>query len=132
MKRKKNNQVVLDASAILALLNNEPGADRVESVLPYSIISAVNLAEIVVISLKQGLEEQMIRPLLLTLIPSIIPFSEEQAYVAGGFYSVTHPYGLSLGDRACLALASQYKLPVLTGDKIWAKIDIGVEVQLIR
>ncbi len=123
---------VLDASAFIALLNAETGWQTVAEALPTAIISAVNLSEVVAKSVERGLDPDQIRTRILAHRVEIIPFESETAFAAGNLRTRTMSFGLSLGDRACLALALSRSYPVITADRIWATLDIGVEVRLIR
>ena len=123
---------VLDASAILALLNEEDGADLVQEVLPHAMLSAVNLAEVVTRLVAVGMPEREIQEALTLLGLKIIPFEEEGAFQSGFLYAKTKPLGLSLGDRACLGLAKGYGATALTADPTWQELNIGVQVKLIR
>ena len=125
-------KVVLDASAVLALLNQEQGGDKVEEYLSEGILSTVNLSEVLTVLDSIGVPHQDARAMLVNLIKEIVVFDEEQAVVAAFLRKTTKPYGLSLGDRACLALAQIQGVPVLTADKVWKKIPHQVEVLLIR
>ena len=126
------NRVVLDASAVLALLNDEVGAKIVQESLPGSIISSVNFAEVVTRLTLLGMPEKEIREALDILALDITPFDEEQAFLAGILAIKTKQLGLSLGDRACLALALKTGSAALTSDKVWQALDIGVTVRVIR
>ena len=126
------SNVVLDASALLALLNQEPGQEVVAEVLSKSLVSAVNLSEVVAKLMDQAIPKDDIQEILAALDLSVIPFDEEQGIVAGQLRSLTKEYGLSLGDRACLALGLQTQHPVVTADRNWAKLQISLEIQLIR
>ena len=99
------NKFVLDASALLALLNDEPGASTVQDLLPNAQISAVNLTEVITRLSLGGMPEDKIRDALSLLGLDTMPFDEPQAFQAGILANDTHAYGLSLGDRACLSLA---------------------------
>jgi PIN domain nuclease of toxin-antitoxin system len=123
---------VLDASALLALLNEEDGAGLVQEVLPHAVVSAVNLAEVVTRLVAIGMPEREIRDGLTLLGLKIIPFEEEGAFVSGFLYAKTKPLGLSLGDRACLGLAKTRGATALTADRTWQDLNIGVKVKLIR
>jgi PIN domain nuclease of toxin-antitoxin system len=123
---------ILDASAVLALIYNEPGADRVADALLTASISAVNVAEAGAILRRTGHTLDEIHSQLGALELTIIDFDAEQAFTAVALYPATAPAGLSLGDRACLALASTMQLPVMTTDRVWANLDIGVEIIVIR
>ncbi len=123
---------VLDASALLALLNDESGADLVQARLPNAIISAVNLAEVVSRLSAVGMAEDDIRDTLALLGLAVVPFDEEQAYQTGTLYRAGRTYGLSLGDRACLALARATSATAVTADRAWQELDLGIKIKLIR
>ena len=123
---------MLDALALLALLGDEPGAESVIAALPRAIISTVNLAEVVGRLADHGMPEPTIREVILGLGLDIRPFDEEPAWTAGRLRPTTRAAGLSLGDRACLATAKALSLPVLTADRAWARLEVGIEVRLIR
>jgi len=125
-------EVVLDASAVIAFLRRESGADVVASVLPGPSISAVNLSEVATWLSDAGTEERKIRLTLDGLHLQCNAFDEESAFRAAGLRKATRGKGLSFGDRACLALARRLALPVLTADRSWAELDLGIEVKLIR
>jgi ribonuclease VapC len=123
---------VLDASAVLAMLLNEPGSEFVAEIVPGAAINAANLAEIVSKLIDYGYDEQAARGLLTGFHMNVVPLDEELAYVAASLRSSTMSEGLSLGDRACLATAQTLKAVAVTTDRKWAKLDIGVKVQLAR
>lgn len=123
---------VLDASALLALLNAEEGADLVRDMLPNAVVSAVNLAEVVTRLTAIGMPEGEIRDALALLGLQATPFDEAQGYQTGLFYPQGKLLGLSLGDRACLALAYTTDATAVTADQAWEGLDIGVEIKLIR
>jgi ribonuclease VapC len=126
------SKVVLDASALLALLNDETGADLVKELLPDALISSVNLAEVVTRLSLIGMPGEEIREVLALLGLNIEAFDAEQAFLTGLFSAQTHSLGLSLGDRACLTLASATDATAVTADRIWSDLDIGVKIQLLR
>jgi len=127
------SNVVLDASALLALLNNEPGSPAVASaVASGASISAVNLAEVVGKLAEAGVTEQPLRRALDSLALDIVPFDAELAYATGLLRPATRPAGLALGDRACLALAMREKAEALTMDRTWAQLQLGVTVRALR
>ncbi len=125
-------EFVLDASALLALIKDEPGTEAVIAVLPRAVISAVNLSEVIATLCDFGLSEEETREALGVMNLEVAAFDESLAYVAGELRRSTRSKGLSLGDRVCLALAQQTGLPALTTDRAWAGLDVGVEVRLIR
>jgi PIN domain nuclease of toxin-antitoxin system len=126
------SKVVLDASAVLAVLHKEPGADLVLARIGEASISAVNFAEVVTRLAKTGNDLSQVLTDLHNLLGDIRPFDLQQAEAAGVLDISTRRYGLSLGDRACLVLAQHLNLPVLTADHMWAKLEIGVTIELIR
>lgn len=123
---------VLDASALMALIRGEPGADTVVSCLSRAIISAVNQAEVQTKLVSAGIDEALAWWHIAEARCPSVPFDEDQARIAGGLVRVTRPYGLSLGDRACLALAIQRKAAVYTTDSAWKNLGLGIEVNVIR
>ena len=126
------SEAVLDASALLALLNAEPGSEVVEATIPGAAISAVNLSEVVAKLADRGLPEAAIREVLGDVEMALYTFDAAAAHQAGQLRRETRHLGLSFGDRACVALGRQLGLPVLTADGNWEALDVGVEVQLIR
>ena len=125
-------KIVFDSSAILALLKMESGHEIVSKNLEQAIVSSVNFCEVVsFLSKKTQKQDEMIKFLTETF-DCIEDFNIEQAIIAGSFISVTKDYGLSLGDRACLALAKYKNIPVLTADKAWTKLNLGIKIKLIR
>ena len=126
------SEAVLDSSALLALLRKEPGADRVAAAARQSVVSTVNLAETATVLTDIGIPKADLRSVLSDLSLTTVPFDEEDALLAAELRPLTRAAGLSLGDRACLALAQRRKLPALTADRAWADLDLGIEVRLIR
>jgi PIN domain nuclease of toxin-antitoxin system len=125
-------RVVLDASAILVLLNDEPGAAVVAEALEEGVVSAVNLSEVVAKLLEAGVPRGEAENALGGLGLEVHAFDEGAAWAAGGLRAGTKKAGLSLGDRACLALARDLGIPALTADTAWAKVSASVEVRLLR
>lgn len=124
---------VLDASAVLALVHDEPGADLVEGELPGSALSAVNLAEVVGKLVDAGVPSRSLRSLLKAAGVQIEPLSEPDAELAGALRGVDGGRRLSLGDRCCLALAlREPSAVVLTADRAWGELDLPLTVRLIR
>lgn len=116
-------RIVLDASAVLALLNQEPGCKVVEKHLPKSILSTVNLAEVIAVLTDAGMPHEEAESTITELIKEIATFDQPQACLAASLIKSSRPYGLSLGDRACLALAKIKNVPVLTADKAWSNLN---------
>jgi len=126
------NDVVLDASALLAVLRAEPGAERVEARLEGAIIGAVNLSEVVAKLIEDGVPEPQIRLAIGRLELDLHAFDAEHAYIAGILRKATRAFGLSFGDRACLALARSLGAPALTADWSWSRLDLGIAIEVIR
>ena len=124
--------VVLDSSAVLAHLFEEPGGNFDPDLLFQGLISTVNLAEVISRLVDRGAARELFDLALKGLSANAMAFDAALAEAAGRLRESTRPLGLSLGDRACLALAIREKLPVLTADQAWKNLDIGVEVRLIR
>jgi ribonuclease VapC len=125
------SKVVLDSSALLAVIRKEPGAERVVPVLEQAVMSAVNFSEVIARVARSPQPEHAIRD-VQQLIHDIRPFDTPQATLAGMLIVQTQPFGLSLGDRACLALGKQLGAKIVTADQTWKKLDLGVEIELIR
>lgn len=123
---------VLDASAVLALLNDEPGADRVASALARACINAVNLAEVMGRLRRAGVGREECARAVGCLPLEVVPFDRALAAEAAELETLTAGSGLSLGDRACLATARLRRQPALTADRAWLKLDVGVRVVTIR
>jgi ribonuclease VapC len=124
---------VLDASALLALLNQEPGSERVAACIANgAVISTVNLLEVVAKLSDAAIPEKVTREILSVLGIVVVDFDTVLAYDAGLLRPLIRQVGLSLGDRACLALARRLNLPAVTTDKVWQKLSLDIAVQLIR
>ena len=123
---------VLDASAVMALFHREPGSDNVaQAVLDGAVISTVNLAEVASKLNELGTPEALIQDAINVLRLTIVDFDTELAYKVGLLRPLTKHAGLSLGDRACLALAQHLNFPALTTDRVWEDLSLDVTVQLI-
>jgi PIN domain nuclease of toxin-antitoxin system len=129
---------VLDASALLALLKGEPGAERVAEALEQgAYLSAVNLAEVLSRLADWGedpaeAQARMAQVGLLGAAVEVLPFTGEDALEVARLRALTRAYGLSFGDRACLALARRLGLPALTAERAWAELDLGIPVEVLR
>lgn len=124
---------VLDASALLALLHGEPGVENVEPLIGRSVVSAVNLAEVLQKVIARGAgEPEEVRQALSFMGLRVADFQTEDAELSASLWAVGRAVGLSLADRACLSLARRLELPALTADRRWSAIDVQVEVRLIR
>ena len=127
-----DKQYVLDASALLAVMLGEPGADAVNAVLDRAKIGAVNLSEVVAKLQERGVPDDAIGLSLADLDLTVVPFDQDQAMRAGKLRLATRSAGLSLGDRACLAVADSLGAVAITTDQAWTKLQIKVEVKLAR
>ena len=127
-------KAVLDASAILAALFREPGADVVETHYEAGMVSSGNLSEVAAKLSDRAMPSNEAEQLLSGLGLEVRPFDESLAYMAGALREATRPLGLSLADRACLALGQAEGAPVVTMDRKWAQVSdaVGVEVILAR
>ena len=133
MKRPNVSRVVLDASAVLVLLNREPGADRLTpEILRDAICSTVNLAEVLTKLISAGGNPVEAWEDTLSCVREAIPFTEEQAQLSGGLVAQTRSLGLSLGDRACLSLGILLKAPIYTAAKSWKNLKLGVPLHVLR
>jgi ribonuclease VapC len=127
------SEVVFDASAILALLQNERGAEKLtDEILENAIASTVNLAEVQSKLVKKGDNPDEAWKDTLSSVTAEEPFTTEQARIAGDLIATTAKYGLSLGDRSCLALAIALKAPVYTTQQAWRNLKLGVPIHVIR
>ena len=124
--------VVVDASALLAALHDEPGGQEVERVLGQAALSTVNLTEVAQMSLARRIVSEGFTEDLQAVGLTIFPFTAGDAMLAAKLWQDTRSVGLSLGDRACLALGMRLGLPVLTADRAWGELSLDVDVTLIR
>ena len=123
---------VLDASALLCLLFEEPGHERVEAALGTGCIAAANLAEVVGLLVDRGVPPEEVVADLREVDLEVVPLDRAQAEAAGMLRAATRAAGLSLGDRACLALARTLGATALTTNRSWAGVDCGVSVEVVR
>ncbi|HEY4575668.1 MAG TPA: type II toxin-antitoxin system VapC family toxin [Thermoanaerobaculia bacterium] len=123
---------VLDASALLAMLQEEPGGDVVQELLETAAISSVNWSEVVQKSLERQMEIDGLRHDLEALGLEILPFTGVLAETTARLRSATRQAGLSLGDRACLALAAVLGLPAITTDRIWPDLGLPIKIRVVR
>jgi PIN domain nuclease of toxin-antitoxin system len=126
------SKVVIDASALLQALQIERGADVVADYLGRAHISAANLCEVVSRLMDKGQTLYSAQRIVGSLALKVEPVDEAQSYAAAALRTSTRKAGLSLGDRICVALASRMGVPVVTADKAWAQLDLGVEVIVTR
>ena len=124
--------IALDASALLAFLFREKGHEAVAQELDHSCMSTVNLAEVVGRFVRDGHDGRTVAARLAASPILVVPFDAEDAARSALLLPQTRPLGLSLGDRACLALGLARAIPVLTADRIWLDLDLGVSIRGIR
>lgn len=124
----------LDASALLCLINQEEGQERVRAALAESVISAVNYSEVIAKLVERGGAVAAVSRALEHLHLAVVDFDRASAVEAGALRQTTRAAGLSFGDRACLALAKTRGLTALTADQAWACLDdvVGVTIELLR
>ena len=124
--------VAIDASALLALLFAEPGAELVaDAIAGGAVTSAVNLSEVATVLVRHRKDPATILGPVREQL-AVEPFTDADAMVAAALYPKTTNKGLSLGDRSCLALARRLGVPALTAERVWAELDLDIDVQLIR
>jgi ribonuclease VapC len=127
------SKIVLDASAMLAVLNQELGSEKLTAeILSNAAGSTVNLAEVQTKLVSRGGDPDEAWEDALSAVHEPVPFTAEQARIAGNLVTQTRLLGLSLGDRACLALGAALHAPVYTTDKSWKTLEIGVRIHVIR
>jgi PIN domain nuclease of toxin-antitoxin system len=124
--------IALDASALLALLFREKGQDRVLAVIADSCISAVNVSEVIGCLVRDGQKAADALQEITVLPVEIVPFGPADATLTASLLPVTKPFGLSLGDRACLALGISREIAVMTADRPWLDVDLPVDIVCIR
>ena len=124
---------VLDASALLALLKDEPGADKVAAVIGTAAISAVNVQEVAKEMLREGATFEAARGVLDELNLDVRSHDSEAAYASAALHEHTREFGRGLGDRTCMALGMQLGVPVLTADREWKRVEVeGLTLEHIR
>jgi PIN domain nuclease of toxin-antitoxin system len=124
--------IVLDSSAVLAFLFNEQGAERAKTLFVEGVVSSVNVTEIITKQVDRGIDPDVAALRWSGLDIATRPFDRDLAILAGKLRAATRNKGLSLGDRACLALAIQEGVTAATADRIWTDLDIGCKIELIR
>jgi len=127
-----NRPVLLDSSALLAVILRETGAEAVEARVGSAQISAVNSAEVIGKLVDKGLSPDAAETVFEACLIPVEPFAASTAAMAGRLRAETRAHGLSLGDRACLAQARIGGFVALTADRAWAELDIGIEIEVIR
>lgn len=126
------SRVVIDASAVLALLNQESGSEEILQYIGNAAISSVNLSEVIAKLADAGIPEADINQILLNLNLEVVVFNEEQALKAGMMRPATKSIGLSVRHRACLALGILLNQPVVTTERLWSSLSVGIEIRVVR
>jgi len=124
--------IVLDASAIIAHLNDEPGGDKVEPMLDGALVSTVNLCQVGTKLADRGVPRDDLDVIMNALRLSVVTFDQRQSRIAVTLRAPTRSKGLSLADRACLALAQAMDATAVTADRAWADLDINCDIEVIR
>ena len=124
--------IALDASALLAFLFRESGHESVAAHIEDCCISAVNVAEVLGRFARDGHDSAHVLARLQATSIEIVAFSAEEAAATAALAPVTRGAGLSLGDRACLALARARSIPALTADRTWSRLDLGISIEVVR
>ncbi|CAN5305375.1 PIN domain-containing protein [soil metagenome] len=123
---------VFDTSAVLAILQDEPGRAVAEKMLGGAAISTVNLAELAAKLSDANFPDSKTMEYIDGMSLSVVAFDMEYALVTGALRAATRKFGLSLGDRACLATARMLGVPAVTADRSWAALDLGIDIRIIR
>jgi ribonuclease VapC len=123
---------VVDSSAVLAVLLGERGSDRVIPVLAGGLLGTVNLVEVHTRMISLGGVPAHVWDRILSLNCEICSLTQEQARISAELITTTRPFGLSLGDRACLALALERKATVYTTDREWTRLGLDLKIEVIR
>ena len=124
--------MIFDAGALLAILYDEPGAEPARAALLEAKMSSVNRAEVITVLVRDGMPAEEADLHVETLLVHVVPFDKPLSTLVGSLWPSTAPFGLSLGDRACLALGLRLKEPILTTDNSWKKLDLPVEIRFLR
>ncbi len=126
------SSVVLDASAVLAVIRNEKGASQVKAELNGALVSSVNLCEVLYKAIQKGATIETAEWALKNLPIVSVPFDDLQASIAASIHNATLKMGISFADRACLSLGLLRESTVLTSDERWSELDVGANVELFR
>lgn len=124
--------MILDASALLALLQDEPGADKVQAILHRAIINTINWSEVIQKLSVHDPDAADIRAEMELTGLKITPLTIDQAEVCANLWAQTKPFGLSLADRACIATGIDRKIEVMTTDKVWQDLELPITIHVIR
>ena len=133
MRRSVNSRVILDASALLALLQEEVGSEVIKPLLKFSVMSAVNVTEVLSVLQSADITPEEGLSLITDIVTIILPFDLEQAERVAKLHPLVQSKGLSLADRACVTLGIKLQLPIYTADRVWAGLQLdGADIKLIR
>lgn len=133
MRLSMNNRVILDASALLALIQEETGAEIIKPLLKFSVMSAVNVTETLSVLQRTNIFSEEGLTLITDIVTTIVPFDLEQAEQVAKLHPLVQPQGLSLADRACIALGIKLQIPIYTADRIWDELKLdNIDIRLIR
>ena len=133
MRLSMNNRVILDASALLALIQEETGAEIIKPLLKFSVMSAVNVTETLSVLQRTNISSEEGLALIMDIVTTIVPFDLEQAEQVAKLHPFVQPQGLSLADRACIALGIKLQIPIYTADRIWVELKLdNIDIRLIR
>jgi PIN domain nuclease of toxin-antitoxin system len=128
-----NNRVILDASALLALIQEAIGAEIIKPLLKFSVMSAVNVTETLSVLQRTNISPEEGLTLITDIVTTIVPFDLEQAEQVAKLHPLVQPQGLSLADRACIALGIKLQIPIYTADRIWDELKLdNIDIRLIR
>lgn len=129
-----NNKIILDSSALLALIQDEPGAEIIKPLLKFSVMSTVNVTETLSVLHRTNITSQEGSVLIADIITTIVPFDLEQAKSCAELHPLVKAKGLSLADRACIALGIKLQIPIYTADKVWSELKdiITPDIIIIR
>jgi ribonuclease VapC len=127
------NRAVLDASALMAVINKEAGGEKLTlEIMSLAVTSTVNLAEVHGKLIQRGFAPDDAWTATRMTVQEAVDFTAEQAKIAGDLVAQTRSLGLSLGDRACVALGISLRAPIYTADKAWKNLNVGVRIHVIR
>ena len=133
MRLSMNNRVILDASALLALIQEETGAEIIKPLLKFSVMSAVNVTETLSVLQRTNISPEEGLTLITDIVTTIVPFDLEQATQVAKLHPLVQPQGLSLADRTCIALGMKLQIPIYTADRIWDELKLdNIDIRLIR
>lgn len=133
MRQSMNNGVILDASALLALIQEETGTEIIKPLLKFSVMSVVNVTEVLSVLQRANIPPEEGSVLITDIVTTIVPFDLEQGEQAARLHPLVQSQGLSLADRACIALGIKLQIPIYTADRIWNELQLAhANIKLIR